>query len=95
LNGNDGPVADSEDARVQTLLHRAFAFADQDLSGINEAARELAECAGGDVAVMEGAIRRVRAQVHSGGDRRTKQVSSLLRRALEIGEWDWETYEHG
>jgi hypothetical protein len=86
-------VADAEGPGVERVLGRAFAFADQELAGIEDAAKELAQLAGGDVAVMEAAIRRVRAGAQSGGDRRIKQVASLLRRALEIGVWDWERYQ--
>ena len=88
-------VADAEDPGVQRVLGRALEFADQELSGIEEAAKELAQLAGGDVAVMEAAIRRTRAEAQSGGDRRIKQVASLLRRALEIGVWEWERYQQG
>jgi Asp/Glu/hydantoin racemase len=97
LAEHHGAVSSADDPRVQALLGRAFTFADEDLSGINEAAMELARVAGGDVAVIGTAIRWTRGEVRAVGDRRTKQVASLLRRALEIGEWDWASYEqtHG
>ncbi len=81
--------------RVKALLDLAYRLADGDLSGINEAAHELAVSAGGEVAVIAGAVRQVRALVEAGGDRATKQVASLLRRALEVGEWDWGAYGEG
>lgn len=82
-----------DETRVTALVAEAYALADGDLAGIDDAARELASVARGDVRVIAAAIRQVRAQVESGGDRATKQVASLLRRALEIGTWDWESYE--
>ena len=94
-----------DDARVAGLIERAYALAGQELEGIDDAARELARTADGDVEVVAAAIRRIRSAVTEaagqaedaggaggagGADRATKQVASLLRRALEIGEWNWE-----
>jgi hypothetical protein len=89
-------VAEIDDARVAGLIERAYALAGQELEGIDDAARELARAADGDVEVAAAAIRRIRSAVAEGpegaaaADRATKQVASLLRRALEIGEWNWE-----
>jgi hypothetical protein len=86
-------VPESQDAQLEKLLRRVYVLAEQPLAGIDEAASELATIAGGDVGVMEPAIRRVRAAVDEAGDQRSKQAASLLRRALEIGDWDWPAYE--
>lgn len=82
-----------EDERLGKLLDRAFGLARSELEGIDDAARELAGVAEGDVALMADAIRWVRSRVDDGGDRELKQVASLLRRSLEIGQWDWDAYE--
>ncbi|MFN2607167.1 MAG: hypothetical protein ABR511_04635 [Acidimicrobiales bacterium] len=83
-DGGDGTAAG-----VDRLLDRAFELAQSGLEGINEVAIELAELTGGDRGLIEGALRRARALAESEPSRLTKQVSALLRRALELGDWDW------
>ena len=81
------------DERVEGILARAHEMADEPLEGIEEAARELADLAGGDVAVVA-RIRQVAADnVDAEPDRHNKQVLSLVRRAIEVGRWDWDAYE--
>ncbi len=85
-------VRDFED-RVARILARAHEMADEPLEGIDEAAKELAALAGGDVAVVA-RLRQVAADnVDAEPDRHNKQVLSLVRRAIEIGRWDWDAYE--
>jgi hypothetical protein len=81
------------DQRVEQILGRAHQMADEPLEGIDEAAKELAALAGGDVAIVA-RIRQVAADnVDAEPDRHNKQVLSLVRRAIEIGRWDWDAYE--
>ncbi len=80
------------DARAEQILARARQFADGDLEGIEEAAKELAEMAGGDVAVVAGARQRAARAVADDPGRHSKQVLSLIRRAIEVGRWDWDAY---
>jgi hypothetical protein len=81
------------DARVELVLARARRFADDDLEGIEEAAKDLARLAGGDVAVVAGARQRAVRAVADDPGRHSKQVLSLIRRAMEVGDWDWGAYE--
>jgi hypothetical protein len=86
------PVHDF-DERVERILARAHHMADEPLEGIEEAAKELAELAAGDLAVVA-RIRQVAAgRVDAEPDRHNKQVLSLVRRAIEVGRWDWDAYE--
>src|SRR5258708_4121977 len=87
---HDVGMPELDEARVDDLIDRAYALAGQEMAGIDDAARELARTAGGSVEVVAAAIRRIRAALGGGSDHATKQVASLLRRALEIGEWDWQ-----
>jgi hypothetical protein len=56
---------------------------------------ELAELAGGEVSSIAAAIRRIQDEVEAGGGSAVKQVGSLLRRAFEIGTWDWNADDSG
>lgn len=79
------------DDEVETWLKRCRALAESPLEGIEEAADELAELAGGDIRLMEQARRRVLAeQEQHGANRTTKQMLSLWRRAVERGWWKWD-----
>ena len=81
------------DERVERILSRVHQMADEPLEGIEEAAKELAALAGGDVAVVA-RLRQVAAEnVDAEPDRHNKQVLSLVRRAIEVGRWDWDAYE--
>lgn len=80
---------------LTAVLVRASELAGEELAGIDDAASELAALAAGDVRLMAAAIRRIRGEVEAGGGRAVKQVASLLRRALEIGTWDWEAEVDG
>jgi len=81
------------DERVERILARVHQMADEPLEGIEEAAKELAALAGGDVAVVA-RLRQVAAgNVDAEPDRHNKQVLSLVRRAIEVGRWDWDAYE--
>ena len=86
------PVPDLNE-RVEQVLARAHQLADESLEGIDEAARELAELAGGDVAVVARIRQRAAEAVDAEPDRHNKQVLSLVRRAIEVGRWDWDAYE--
>jgi hypothetical protein len=81
------------DERVERILARAHQMADEPLEGIDEAAKELAALAGGDVAVVARLRQVAAANVDAEPDRHNKQVLSLVRRAIEIGRWDWDAYE--
>ena len=86
-------MGDATAERVDRLLVRAYQLAESELEGINEAALELADLAGDDVAVIDQARRVVAARIAARPDHLTKQVGSLIRRALELGHWRWEIPE--
>lgn len=87
-----GPPSDEAglDAAVARLLDRAQALAESPLSGINEAAAELAELSGDDRRVIEHALRAASQRVRADPGRTSKQIESLIRRAIEVGMWRWE-----
>ena len=85
-------VGDAVD-RAEVVLARARALAESPLEGINEAALELAALSGGERSVIEQARRRVEAEVGEAGSSVAKQMASLIRRALELGEWPWSAEE--
>ena len=73
------------------MLDRARALAEGPLSGINEAAGELAGLAGDDRRVIERALRLASHRVKGDPGRTNKQIESLIRRAMEVGmgRWEW------
>ena len=81
---------DDIDAAVEKFLAEAYEIARAPISAFNDAAEVLAAKADRDRRVIERARRVVQSRLDAEPDRLTKQVSSLLRRALELGEWDWE-----
>ncbi len=85
----DGHVTE----RAEFLMARARALAESPLEGINEAALELAALADGDRSIIERARRDVDAEVRASGSTVAKQMASLIRRALELGEWRWRPEE--
>jgi hypothetical protein len=87
--------AEDLDDRVTALLARAYEFADRHLEGIDEAAEELAEMSGEDLTVISQARRMVLERMAGRPDRATKQVVSLIRRAIELGSWRWHWEDTG
>jgi hypothetical protein len=83
----------SSDERLEVVLARARALAEGRLEGINEAALELAALAGGDRTVIERARRQVNLEVDRQPTTHAKQMASLIRRSLELGEWEWRPEE--
>jgi hypothetical protein len=83
------------DNRVAALLARAYQLADSNLEGINEAAEELAEMSGEDLAVISKARRVVLERMTAKPDSATKQVAWLIRRAIELGGWRWRWEDTG
>jgi hypothetical protein len=77
------------DERVQVVLARAYEIASGALEGINEAAVELEELAGDDVRVVERARRIVADRMAADPSHANRQVASLIRRAIELGDWRW------
>ena len=75
------------------MIARALELADEDLLGIDQAALDVAVLCEGDIAVIDAARRHVNELIAGSPDRRNKQAASLIRRALEIGHWDWAAYE--
>jgi hypothetical protein len=69
------------------LLSRAYELAASPLEGINEAALELADLSGDDVAVLDAARKLVAERLSTRPDHLTKQVASLIRWALDLGYW--------
>lgn len=80
---------EDNDERVEKLLARAYEMADSGLTGINEAAEELATLSGDDLAVISKARRVIIGRLQVRSDRETNQVHWLIRRALELGGWRW------
>jgi hypothetical protein len=78
------------DGQVRHLLERGYELAASQLEGINEAALELADAAGGNRRVMERAFRVVAKRVRVDPSHANKQVASLIRRAIELGMWQWD-----
>ena len=78
---------------VAKALAKAYELAELPLSGIDDAAHELATLCVGNVAVIEAVRRAVAADLETSPNRRNQQAASLIRRALEVGEWDWEAHE--
>lgn len=76
--------------QVQVLLDRAYELADSELTGINEAAEELAAMSSDDLTVISVARREVIRRLRERPDRATQQVYWLVRRALELGGWRWQ-----
>jgi len=89
------PAADSHrsdptlDERASDLLARAEQIAVGPLEGIDDAARELAQSTGGDLRVLERARRAALSAARDAPSPGARQTVSLLRRALEVGAWDW------
>lgn len=77
------------DAAVEKFLAEAYDVAQSPISAFNEAAVALAAKADRDRRVIERARRVVQSRLQADPDHLTKQVSALLRRALELGDWDW------
>lgn len=80
---------DHLDEAAGALLARAAEIASGPLEGIEEAAKELAAMTGGDLRVLERARRLALEAERADPGRLSRQVVSLLRRAIEVGRWDW------
>ena len=79
------------DSQLSHLLERGgYELAASQLEGINAAALELADAAGGNRRVMERAFRVVAERVRVDPSHANKQVASLIRRAIELGMWRWD-----
>jgi hypothetical protein len=74
------------------LLARAAEISSGPLEGIEEAAKELAGMTGGDLRVLERARRLALDAERSDPGRLSLQVVSLIRRAIEVGTWDWDAH---
>lgn len=77
--------------RAGAVLGRCRQLASGYLEGIEDAADELVATAQGDRSAIEVARREVLATLaRQPDDRVAKQMLSLLRRALERGQWKWD-----
>lgn len=76
--------------RVDAVVGRAFRLAGQPLEGIESASKELVELTGGDRRVLERARRVALGLSEADPSKLTRQVASLVRRALELGQWEWD-----
>jgi hypothetical protein len=81
---------DDLDAAVEKFLAEAYEIAESPISAFNDTAVALAAKADRDRRVIERARRVVQSRLETEPDHLSKQVASLMRRALELGEWDWE-----
>ena len=87
-----GPDRQLETA-VAGMLSRADDLARGDLEGIEDAAHQLIELAGGDVRVVSEARRLAAARLESDASTQNNQVMALIRRALEVGMGQWSMEE--
>ncbi len=71
------------------FLGEAYEVSRGPISAFNDTAIALAAKANRDRRVIERARREAQERLEASPDQLTKQVASLLRRALELGEWDW------
>lgn len=86
-------VADTPDpGGVEQFLAAAYELATNPIERFDDAAGQLAGAGHGEVAVIATARRRVAARLRESPDPVTKQVAALIRRAFEVGSWDWERY---
>ena len=90
MESGKAPRHDDLDAAVEKFLVEAYEVAQAPIAAFNDAAGALAARADRDRRVMERARRVVQSRLQTEPDHLTKQVASLLRRALELGEWDWD-----
>ena len=86
--------ADGElEAPTTALLDRAYEIARGHLEGINEAAEELANMTHGDLRVLWRARRVTLDRLSIAPSKEVRQVMSLIRRALELGEWPGQWHD--
>ena len=94
MGGRMKPANDTRrhdlDAAVDGFLVEAYEISRAPILAFNDTAVALAAKANRDRRVIEGARRVVQNRLEVHPDHLSKQVASLLRRALELGEWDWE-----
>ncbi len=83
---------DPSAGEVEEFLALAYELATHPIERFDDAAGRLAGTADGEVAVIASARRRVAARLRAAPDPVTKQVAALIRRAFEVGRWDWERY---
>ncbi len=77
-----------EDRRLQQVTARLFELAEGELEGIDAGARELAALCAHDASVLNEARKEVaRRRAAEGASPILLQAGSLLRRAIELGEW--------
>ena len=87
--GLDRPL----ETAVARLLTRADELARGYLEGIEDAAHQLVELAGGDISVVSEARRLAAARLGSDASTQNKQVMALIRRTLEVGMGEWSMDE--
>jgi hypothetical protein len=90
MDSGDTSRHEDLDAAVEKFLAEAYEVAQSPISAFNDAAVALGAKADRDRRVIERARRVVQGRLQTEPDHLTKQVSALLRRALELGDWDWE-----
>lgn len=83
------------DVQVDQFLACAYELAARRLEGIEEAARELVVLSARNLSVIERARRVIAARVAANPDLASRQVESLIRRALEVGMPTWRFVDTG
>lgn len=86
-------AGDAADRLALLVIGRADELAGGPLSGVEQAAGELAELAGGDVEVISRAQLRAAERAEREPTMVHKQVVALIRQAIEVGRWDWDADE--
>jgi hypothetical protein len=89
MHRNEGDQPDLETA-AKSFLERTYELAAGPIYGFNDTAAGLAAEANHDRRIIERARREVLARVRKNPDGANKQAASLIQRALELGDWDWE-----
>jgi hypothetical protein len=85
------PTEQGPDPALLSWLDRCRVLAESDLDGIEDPARELADLADGNRALMEQARRMiVDALEHEPHNSTLVQMNAFWRRAFEKGLWTWE-----
>jgi hypothetical protein len=77
------------EATTRAFVKRVYEVAQGPIHGFNDTAAALATEANRDRGMIERARREVLSRLRADPDHVTKQAASLIQRALELGDWDW------
>jgi hypothetical protein len=89
MDWNEWELSDLDTA-AKAFLEHTYEVSAGPISAFNDTAAALAAEANRDRRIIERARREVLSRVRQNPDRANKQAASLIQRALELGDWDWE-----